>query len=81
MENKIIIMGISSTNLEVTAFTLAKHLVFYTVIQNAAGIQTFLEDNDKLVTKHTGQAMLGWWSVVMLPLGQLLQLGHHVRVF
>lgn len=59
----------------------AKHFVFYTVLQDTAGIQTFLEDNDKLLTKHTGQAMLGWWSVVMLPLGQLLQLGHHVRVF
>lgn len=60
MENRIIIVGISSTNLEVINFTLAKHFVFYTVLQHTAGIQTFLEDNDKLVTKHTGQAMLGW---------------------
>lgn len=73
--------GISSTDLEVITFTLVKHFVFYTVLPHTAGIQTFLEDNDELVTKHMGQAMLGWWSVVMLPLGQLLQLGHHVRVF
>lgn len=41
-------------------FTLVKHFAFYPVLLHTAGIQTFLEDNDKLVTKHMGQAMLGW---------------------
>lgn len=41
-------------------FTLVKQFVFYPVLLHTAGIQTFLEDNDKLVTKHMGQAMLGW---------------------
>lgn len=53
-------MGNVFNQLEVTASTLAQHFVFCTVRQHTAGIPTFLEDNDKLVTKHTGQAMLGW---------------------
>lgn len=57
---RIITESFFLTNLEVITFTLVKHFVFYPVLQHTAGNQTFLEDNDKLVTKHMGQAMLGW---------------------
>lgn len=34
--------------------------IFRTVAEHPAASPTFLEDNDKSVTKHMGQAMLGW---------------------
>lgn len=80
-KSRRIVMGVFLNWSGGLTFILVKHFVFYPVLLHTAGIQTFLEDNDKLVTKHMGQAMLGWWSVVILPLGQLLQLGHHVQVF
>lgn len=52
--------------------------LFSTIEQNPVATHTFLKDNDKLVTKHMGQAMLGWWSVALLPQGQGLLLGQHV---